>query len=167
MIILEVLRTGKAALFLDDKNLLQLLYRRGDETLPADGGKTIDWYRQIRREEMLIGLSKELRAFTRRIPTWSPFPEIPDPVLPYLARCTAIVEVTAEISGKCSNLVRAARSRNPASQRLVSVLAPTPGMGWKVAWRGEPKPHIKLLGSSGRWLKGLARLTGPPIGQLH
>lgn len=89
VIILEVLRTGKAALFLDDDERYQLLYRRGNETLQADGAKTIDWYRQNRREEMLIGLYKELRAFTRRIRIWSPFPEIPDPVLPYLARCMA------------------------------------------------------------------------------
>jgi hypothetical protein len=89
VVVIETHRTGKAALFLDNESRFQLLYRRGDETLEADAGGTIHWYRQSRREEMLVGLYRELKAFTRRIRTWAPFPEIPDPVLPYLASCMA------------------------------------------------------------------------------
>ena len=89
VVVIEVTRTGKAGLLVDENGKLQLCYRRGDETLEADAGGAIDWYRASRREEILVKVYSELRVFTRRVRRWSHLPEFPRPILPYLASCMA------------------------------------------------------------------------------
>jgi len=89
VVVIEVIRTGKAALLIDENGAFQLCYRRGDETLEADPGKVIDWFRATRREEILVTVYRELKALSRRIRRWNYFPDLPDPALPYLASCMA------------------------------------------------------------------------------
>lgn len=89
VVVVEVLRTGKCALFLDDAGTLQLSYRRGNQTVDADAGGTIDWYRTTRKEELLKTCSRELKALSARIRRWSVLPEFAEPSLPFLSRCMA------------------------------------------------------------------------------
>jgi hypothetical protein len=84
-VVLEIARTGKVGLLVDEHNKFQLCYRRGDETLEADAGKVIEWYRLARREELLVSIYRELKAYSMRIRPWTYLPEFPAPSLPFLA----------------------------------------------------------------------------------
>ncbi|HEY1198287.1 MAG TPA: RNA-binding domain-containing protein [Thermoplasmata archaeon] len=86
-VIVEVLRTGKCALFLDRAGKLQLCYRRGNETLDADAGEVIGWYRRSRKEEVLTTSYRELKALSARIRRLAIVPDFADPPLPFLSRC--------------------------------------------------------------------------------
>jgi hypothetical protein len=82
--VLEVQSPGVPTFVLQNVNRLSLALRSSSDTIVMDGRGSVQWYRERRRGEILLGLLEEVRTYSLQIGRMRPLPDgLPYP-LPYL-----------------------------------------------------------------------------------